>query len=137
MSTANWIAAFLIAAVTFLLLDLVWLGLVANGFYSRQLGDLKRDSPDWVAAMSFYAIFIAGLLWFCVRPGLDGSGDLGAAALNGAIFGFVAYATFDLTSAAVLRGFPRVLAPVDMAWGTVLSCSVATVTTWVAQRWLA
>ncbi len=135
MSTAHWIAAFAIAAATFLLLDLLWLGVIANGYYSAQLGALKRDSPDWIAALSFYAIYIAGVLWFAVRPGVADGGDLAAAALNGAIFGCVAYATFDLTSAAVLRGFPRALAPVDMAWGTVLTCAVSVVTAWVAQRW--
>lgn len=137
MSTLAWIGAFGIAAGVFLALDLVWLGLVANDFYARQLGELKRPTPLWSAALVFYAMFLAGLLWFCVRPAIADGGSLGTAALNGALFGLVTYATWNLTNAAVVRDFPTRLVPVDMAWGTVLSCVVAVATTLAARRiWL-
>ncbi|MFA7332042.1 MAG: DUF2177 family protein [Candidatus Delongbacteria bacterium] len=110
----------------FLVLDLLWLGVLAKGFYRRQIGFLMADSPNWTAALLFYLLFVAGVLVFVVQPGLA-AGSLKSTLLRGAFFGLVSYAAFDLTSQAVLKDWPVALTVVDLAWGAVLTASVSAV----------
>lgn len=123
-----------VTAAAFFALDLVWLGAVARGFYREHLGHLLRDDVLWPAALAFYAVYIAGVVVFAVTPGLEAESWTRAAAL-GAFLGFVAYATFDLTALALIRGFPGVVVAVDMAWGTVLTSAVAA-SGYALGRWL-
>ena len=125
---------YVLTAIGFFAIDLVWLGLVARGFYRKHLGHLMRDDVLWPSALGFYAIYIAGILVFAVRPGLAAS-SLQTALGLGAFLGFFAYATFDLTSRALMKDFPRIVVIVDLAWGTVLTGSVATIG-FVVGRWL-
>jgi uncharacterized membrane protein len=120
-----------VAFAAFIVIDLIWLGVVASGVYRKALGHLMRDQPNWPVAIGFYLIFVAGLLYFAIAPAVDG-GTLGDALLKGALFGFFTYATFDLTSWAVLARWPGWIVPIDMAWGTALGASVSTVT-WVVH----
>lgn len=129
----SWVAQYVVAAVVFCVLDLIWLGTIAEDIYARQLGDLLAPSPNVGAAFVFYAIFVAGLLYFVIHPALAAASwrrALGA----GAFFGFVTYATWDLTNLAVLRDFPAALVPIDLAWGTFLAAAVSVTTYAVAQR---
>jgi len=104
--------------------DAVWLGVVARGFYRRQLGPLLRPDVQWWAAGLFYLLFVAGVLILAVLPALERQSPGRAAAL-GALLGLVAFATYDLTNLATVRGFPPVVVAVDLAWGTVLSAALA------------
>lgn len=113
-------------AVAFLIIDGIWLGLVARGFYKDQMGDLMSPNPSIAAATAFYLIFVFGLVWFAVSPALA-SGSWTTALVNGAVLGLVGYATYDLTNLAVMRGYPTTLAFVDLLWGTALSAAAATV----------
>ncbi len=130
----SWLLQYAVATAVFCLLDLVWLGLVAQPVYDDLLGDLLRESPNVAAAVAFYGLFIAGLVVFVIQPALVARSWRRAAAL-GAFFGLVTYATWDLTSLAVLRDFPAALVPVDLAWGTVLAATVSTTTVLVCSRW--
>ena len=124
---------YLIALVLLLAIDLVWLGWVARSFYVAQLGDLMRPQPGLVAAGLFYAIYAAGLVHFAVLPGLRE--DCWPSALaQGALLGLVAYATYDLSNLATLKGWPFALSMVDLAWGTALSGVVAAATCAIADR---
>ena len=133
MTLRAWAGRYLVAAATFLVLDLVWLGVVAVGLYEDLLGDLLAEEPNALAAAAFYALFLLGLLHFVVNPAVA-RGSVRRAARDGAFFGLVTYATWDLTSLAVLADFPAALVPVDLAWGAALSASVAAATTAVTLR---
>ncbi len=111
-------------AVVFLVIDLVWLGFVAAGFYERHLAHLLADRVRWGAAALFYLVYVAGIVVFAVLPGL-GDGSLMRAVALGGFLGFMAYATFDLTSLALFRDVPVTMVVVDLVWGTVLTASVA------------
>jgi len=124
MSVGAYLAIYCASLLTLLGLDLVWLGVVARGFYRAQLGPLMRPDVQWGPAVLFYLLFVAGILVFATVPALE-RGQLGRALGTGAFFGLVAYATYDLTNLAVLRGFPPLMAIVDMAWGAVLAAIVA------------
>lgn len=133
MTTKAAAGQYVIAAVVFLLLDLAWLGLVADRLYEHFLGDLLADSPNAAAAVVFYAIFVAGLVYFVIAPAVA-ERSARAAAVRGAAFGFVTYATWDLTSLAVLEGFPVEIVPIDLAWGTFVASAVSTTTYLVWDR---
>jgi uncharacterized membrane protein len=133
MRPTSWLLTWAASMVAFLAIDLVWLGIVARGFYRDRLGDLLRPDVNWTAALLFYALYVAAVLFFAVAPALE-RGGLGRAVLLGALFGGIAYATYDLTNLATLRGFPTVVAVVDIAWGCVLTGSVAAVGHLVAGR---
>jgi uncharacterized membrane protein len=133
MSAWGLVQTYLAALASFLLLDFIWLGFVARGFYRDQLGDLMATDVRWLPAIAFYLLFVAAILVFVVMPSLSRD-SLTRAALLGAFFGVVTYATYDLTNLAVLRGFPTIVAAVDMAWGGILTASVATVGYLVASR---
>lgn len=124
----SYVLAYAIAVVVFLAVDLAWLGLIAKGFYADRLGGLLRDKPRWGVAIAFYALYVAGLVYFAIAPAMA-SGDWQAAALNGALFGFFTYLTYDFTNLAVLKGYDPLVAVVDTLWGTVLGATVAGVTT--------
>lgn len=122
----SWVGQYVVAAVVFCVLDGLWLGVVAQRLYDDQLGALLAEDPVAGAAVAFYALFVAGLVFFVVDPALR-LGSVRHAALTGGFFGLVTYATWDLTNLAVLRDFPAALVPIDLAWGTVLSATVAAV----------
>jgi len=132
MTALNWIVVYIAGLVTFLVVDLVWLGVVAKGVYRDRMGDMLADKPNWPVALAFYALFVIGVLYFAVAPGVDDH-SLSLALRNGALFGLFTYATYDLTCLAVLRGFSGVLAVIDIAWGVVLSTTVSAAAYLVAR----
>jgi len=117
-------AIYFAALLTFLVLDSVWLGVVARCFYVDQLGHLMRPSPNWGIAGLFYLLYVVGIVVFAILPGLGQSSWLVASGL-GALFGLIAYGTYDLTNLATLRGWPPLMSMVDMVWGAALTGIVA------------
>lgn len=122
-----WTAAYGVAAVVFGVLDFVWLGKVGKGFYDDRMGHLLADSPNMGAAVVFYGIYLVGLTYFATGPALR-EGSLTKAAIAGALLGFVAYATWNLTNLAVLKDYPSSIVPIDMAWGTLATMVTSVVT---------
>lgn len=105
------------------ILDLVWLGVIMKDFYRANLGHLMAPSISWAPAVVFYLIFAFGLLYFAVLP--NAAQGLVRTMLVGALFGAIAYATYDLTNQATLRDWPLAVTLVDIAWGALLSALVA------------
>lgn len=136
MSFVGWAITYVAALAAFLIVDLVWLGVVAKPLYSEHMGTLLRDDPRWGVALVFYALYVAGMLFFAVAPVLRGAddGSVWRAMAMGAGFGLVTYATYDLTSLSVIRGFGTAIAVIDIAWGTVLGAIVASIAYAVAGR---
>jgi uncharacterized membrane protein len=116
-----------IAFVFFLVIDLIWLSLIAKNLYQRQIGHLMSDSVNWAAAIIFYLLFIVGLVYFAILPAVNDGEWLRALAL-GAFFGFITYATYDLTNLATLKDWPIQITLIDLAWGTFLGASISTLT---------
>lgn len=124
---------YFIALPVFFAIDMVWLGLVAKNFYRAQIGNLMKPDVNWIAAIIFYLIFIAGLVVFVISPAME-KGSWTHTLLFGALFGLVCYATYDLTNLAVARDWPLLVTIVDLAWGAVLAASVSTVTYFIAGK---
>ena len=120
------IRSYLTSLLAFVALDSVWLVGVAPQFYREHIGHLMSAQPDLLAAALFYLIFLAGLQVFVLTP--LRAEPLKKQGLHGFAFGVVTYATFDLTSVAVLKGFPYLVAGVDMIWGGLLSMGICLIT---------
>ena len=127
-----YVKAYAAALALFLLLDFIWLGFVARDFYASQLGSLLRDRIGYAAAGGFYLAYVVGIVVFAIVPALN-SGSWARAALSGALFGLLAYGTYDMTNIATLKDWPITMSIVDMAWGTFLTATVATAGFFAAQ----
>lgn len=121
-----------IAFLVFFVVDLIWLGLVAKRLYQKEIGQLLKPDVNWVAAMIFYALFIAGLVIFVLMPGVDAN-SLSKVMLLGAFFGLVTYATYDLTNLATLKDFTLKITLIDLTWGTFLGFSTSTLSYLIYQ----
>ncbi len=116
---AKHAAIYLAILVTMVAIDMLWLRVIAVQWYADGMGPLLTDQPNLVAAAAFYLLFPLGLLIFAVLPG-ETSSVLKVAVMGG-LFGFFAYATYDLTALAVIKNWPVGLTLLDMAWGTLVS----------------
>ncbi|CAN7237981.1 DUF2177 family protein [Knoellia sp. LjRoot47] len=124
---------FAVAAAVFGVLDGLWLGVIGRPLYDEALGDLLAAKPNAAAAAAFYVIYVVGITYFVTGPALaEESGR--RALMSGALLGFVAYATWDLTNLAVIEGFPASIVAVDLAWGTVATAIASLVTYAVCRR---
>ena len=128
-----FIKLYAIALPVFFAIEMIWLGVVAKNFYRAQIGALMKPDVNWTAAIIFYLIFIAGLIVFVIAPALE-KGSWTHALLFGALFGFVCYATYDLTNLAVAKDWSLLVTIVDLVWGAVLAASVSIVTYFVASK---
>jgi uncharacterized membrane protein len=110
---------YIIATPIFFVIDILWLGVIAKPLYQKYLGHLLAEQTKWGAAIIFYLLFIAGLVIFAISPALE-KGSLWYAVGYGAMFGFFAYMTYELTNYAVLKDWPLGIVWIDIAWGIVL-----------------
>jgi uncharacterized membrane protein len=95
--------------------------------YQSQIGFILAKKPNWYAAIIFYVLYIVFLMIFAIIPALQKS-SLSDAMLYGALYGFITYATYDLTNLATLKNWPLKVTLIDITWGTLLGFSVSTLT---------
>jgi uncharacterized membrane protein len=124
---------YLIAFVVFIVIDAIWLGVVAKNIYKNEIGHLMSDKPNFIAAAVFYLIFIFGLVYFVINPALDANSFF-KAVLSGLLFGFITYSTYDLTNLATLKDWPIKITIIDLIWGSTLGACVSSVTFLVSRR---
>ena len=115
----DYIKMYFITLAVFFVIDLTWLGLIAKNLYSQQLGFIMKENVNWIAAVSFYLIFIIGIVYFVVNPAVIND-NWRYALFAGMLFGFIYYATYDLTNLATLKDWPLKITIIDLIWGTSL-----------------
>jgi uncharacterized membrane protein len=133
MTIWTFLKLYAVAFTSFMLIDLLWLGVVARSFYRSELGHLMRADVNWAAAMAFYFVFVLGIVVLVVWPAMEHE-SLGRALLLGALFGLVTYAAYDLTNLATLEGFPLRIVVVDMIWGMALCTGISAITYLASTR---
>ena len=117
---SRFLATYGVVFAVLLVLDALWLGIVAKSFYQQSIGHLMAESPRLGVAALFYIGYPLGVTIFAVWP-YAGQPGLTTALMMGALFGLFAYGTYDLTNLATLKGWPVGLSLMDIAWGTVVS----------------
>ena len=125
---ASHLKLYLTTILAFFAIDMVWLGFIATDFYQAQIGHLLAPEVNWVAAIVFYLLFLFGLLFFAVVPGLQ-AGSLRQTLVRGALYGLITYATYDLTNQATLKDWPVLVTVADLLWGM----SICTITSWISH----
>lgn len=127
------IVAYVATLVAFVAADMVWLSIMVPRLYKPTLANLMAETVNLPAGVVFYLIAPAGVAYFAVWPALKAQ-SLTLALVNGALFGFFTYATYDLTNQATLKDWTTQLTVIDMAWGTVLGAFAASLAYLVASR---
>ena len=126
-------AAYLVALIVFFAADMVWLGSLVGRVYRPALGDVLAPSVNLPPAIAFYLVYPAGLVIFAVKGAIQ-IGSIASAFGYGALFGFFAYSTYDLSNYATLRNWPLHLTLIDIGWGTLLSGTAAAAAFYAASR---
>ena len=121
----TYILSYVATAIVFLGMDSIWLGTMGNLLYRPLLGGLMLEKFSLAPAAAFYLLYVVGIVFFAVSPAFD-SGRWMTALVHGALFGFFAYATYDLTNQATLKNWPMTITIVDLCWGTVATGVAAT-----------
>ena len=134
MSISFYLKLYALTVPVFLVIDILWLGVVAKGFYRKKLSFILSPDVNWFAAIVFYLIYIAGIIFFAVRPAIIATSWIQAAVL-GALFGFFTYATYDLTNMATIKNWPLTIVVVDILWGVCL-CTVVSCSSFMISNWL-
>lgn len=119
--------------LTFFVIDLIWLVVVARKLYQKELGFIMSPKPNWTAAIIFYLLFIVGLLFFVIYPAI-GKESVSYALLAGMFFGLITYGTYDLTNLATLKDWPIKITIIDLIWGTSLGGLVSTVSFLISTK---
>ena len=130
---SKYIAAYGAIFIVMLAIDMLWLGVIAKPLYQRGIGHLMAEKPNLVAAGLFYVIFPIGLMFFAVAPNATVPA-WPAVLISAALFGFFAYATYDLTNLALMKNWPIGLSIIDVAWGTFASTVAAGAGKFVLDR---
>ena len=130
---ASYFTAWIVGALAFLALDAIWLTQMWPRLYQPMVGEIVRPQLNYPAAIAFYFIYTAAITYFAVAPALE-RGGVGKALLNGAIFGFAAYATYNLTNQATLKAWDWRVTATDMTWGAVVTAIAAAAAYAVASR---
>lgn len=120
------IKRYFVALFVFFIIDMIWLGIVAKKLYQKELGFILSEKPNWAAAIIFYLIFISGLIFFVINPAIT-KDSLTYALFVGMFFGFITYATYDLTNLATIKNWPLKITLIDLAWGTSLGGAVSSI----------
>lgn len=134
MNVTFYIKLYALTVPVFFAIDMLWLGVLAKGFYQRKLGYILRDNLNWPAALIFYLLFIAGILIFAVRPAINENSWIHAV-IFGALFGFFTYATYDLSNLATIKNWPIIVVIVDIVWGIFL-CMLSAFVSYNLSKWL-
>jgi len=127
------IATYFIALISFFAIDMVWLGVISKNYYKQKLGFILSPDPNWAAAIIFYLLFIAGIIYFAINPGLKAN-DWQVALVNGALLGAMCYATYDLTNMATIAKWLIEIVIIDIIWGMVLTGSVSVITYFAVEK---
>ena len=131
----NNLKIYLITFSVFFLIDIVWLGFISKNLYSNYLGHLMAANVNWYAALLFYFMFIAGLVFFVINPSIEKQSVL-YAILAGGFFGLIAYGTYDLTNLATIRDWPLNITIIDLIWGTFLNSTTSGITYLIVQKFI-
>ena len=130
----TFIKFYLVAFGIFFLIDMLWLGVIAKNLYRAEIGHLMASEFRLMPAFLFYLIYIVGLVFFAILPSFREE-SLKLAIAYGALFGFVSYATYDLTNLATLKGWPVKIVIYDLLWGTFISGITPFISLLIGLHW--
>lgn len=127
------ITAYISGLLVMAILDGAWLSFATGKIYKPGIGHLMADKPVIWAAILFYLLYAAGVTYLITLPALEGA-PLAETATRGAVLGFIAYGTYDLTSLAILSGWPVYVTVLDMIWGAIITGATASAALLITRK---
>lgn len=129
----TYILAYITATIIFLAIDALWLGVIAKDFYYKSLSFIMLERVNFGIAALFYLFYTIGIVVFAVKPALEAD-NIWHALGYGALFGFLAYGTYDFTNLATLKDWPLKISLVDIVWGTTITGVTALLATLITRH---
>lgn len=126
MFILKYILIYILTFISFLLIDMLWLGVIAKKTYDTYLSALRAPTVNWPPAIIFYLLFVFSIFIFVINPAIQ-KNSLLSALTYGSLFGLVTYATYELTNYAVIKNWPAKLVYIDIVWGMILTAIVSVV----------
>ncbi len=123
----TFVVGFLATLICFLVLDAIWLGLLAKDIYLFALeGRLRQEYPlfPWIA---FYLFYAGTITYLVVIPNL--AEDSFKVAFKGAVLGCASYGAYNMTNYAIMEGWPLHITMIDLLWGTLVT-AVSSLFSW-------
>jgi uncharacterized membrane protein len=127
----SYFKVYILAFLVFILIDSIWLGLIAKKLYKKQIGFLMKENFDMKVALIFYLVFIVGLVFFVLNNAIINQ-SWQYALFAGMFYGFITYATYDITNLATIKDWPVMLTVIDIIWGSLLCCTTSIITYLIA-----
>ena len=127
----EFLKVYLLTFIVFMVIEGIWLTLVAKDFYKKEIGYIMSKSPKILPTILFSLIFVFGLVFFVINPALA-KDSWSYALLAGSILGLISYSTYDLTNHAALEGWPLKVTIVDLLWGLSMSAMVSSITFFIS-----
>jgi uncharacterized membrane protein len=124
------ILGYIATGISFAVIDSIWLRNMYMKLYQPEIGEVLMKGVRMGPAVAFYLLYIAGIMVFAVSPAFA-SGKWQTALIQGALFGFFCYMTYDLTNYSTLKVWSLKVTILDMIWGTVLTGLTATAGWWI------
>ncbi len=128
------IVSFIATLIPLLAIDFVWLTTMSKHFYNKHIGHILAESPNLIPAGIFYLIYSFGITFFVVLPAIQGGFSFGKTFIYGAVLGFIAYATYDLTNHATIKNWPTIVTVVDLVWGALLTGTVSVIAFYITKN---
>ena len=122
---------FIVSCLTMLVIDGVWLFVMFRLYYKNKIGHIMADKMDFLAGGIFYLLYNFGLTYLIIMPLSLADNSVQKIFVEAALFGAVAYATYDLTNKATIKGWPWSVTLVDILWGAVMTGTVALITLYI------
>ncbi len=125
--------SFLITFTIGIFIDGIWLFTMSRNFYNKKIGHLMAENPNLFYAAIFYLIYVFGITFFVLSPAINENYSILKVFFHGALFGFIAYSTYDLTNQATLKDWPLIVTIVDIVWGTLFTGTLSTITFYIIK----
>lgn len=129
----SFIKSYAVTFVLFIIIELIWLLILAKDLYKKEIGYIMKEKPDLAPAAVFGLLFVLGLVFFVVNPALT-KGEWSYALFAGILYGLITYATYTLTNLANLESWPLKVSLIDLIWGIILGGSVSTISFFILNR---
>lgn len=130
----KYAVTYLATGLAFAVIDAIWLTTVGPRLYRPTLDPVLAEKFSLPPAIVFYLIYVAGIVLLAILPTVRESGDWTRALTTGAMLGFMAYATYDLTNQATLKVWATKISVADILWGTFVTAAASTAG-FIAYRW--
>lgn len=122
----RYLYGYLATGGAFLVLDMIWLTFSASRLYRPVIGEIMADTVNLAPAVAFYLIYLTGVFVLAILPAAEAN-SWKRLLIHAAVFGFCAYATYDLTNQATLKVWSTTITLIDLAWGTFVTTAAASV----------